>query len=152
MNSPQTSPAETSRSYEFDARQNEVISELAKAMRWVAIPLMVAGLLYLMNTVSFLFMLRGGGWRLLLPVAIMAVSAIIFLAMAVWTNRSSAGFAEVVATQGSDVDHLMSALDNLRKMYSLMSLFVKIYIFMMVLTLISLLIAYFTGTIPRPVV
>ncbi len=148
MTTPESTTANASRPYEFDAGQNEVIRELANAMRWVAIPLMVAGLMYVMQTIMLL-VATWGNWRLALFALIMAAGAFIFLSLASWTNRSAMAFAEVVATQGNDIPYLMTALDSLRKTYSLLSLFVKLYIALMAITLVAIIIGYFTGSLPQ---
>jgi len=64
-----------------------------------------------------------------------------FLALGTWTSRSARSFKQIVTTQGQDVSHLMDALENLRKMYGLLSLVVKIYVAVAVVTVIAALIA-----------
>ena len=135
--------------YEFDAKQNQTISELAAAMKWVAVPLIIIGVIYVVSTIVHLFRAFQSFETFLLAL-MLALAAVLYLALGFWTNRSSNSFAEVVSTHGSDIGHLMEALDNLRKKYSLLSLFVKIYVVLLTIALIVGLVMGFTSGFANP--
>jgi hypothetical protein len=47
------------------------------------------------------------------------INGLLYLLMGVWTRSSAASFQQVVDTTGRDIRHLMDALSELNKMYSL---------------------------------
>jgi hypothetical protein len=49
-----------------------------------------------------------------------AVNGLIYLLIGVWTRRSAGSFKKIVDTRGSDITHLMNALSELNKMYTLL--------------------------------
>lgn len=137
METTDAQPSDSSPSYEFSADQNEVIGKLAAAMQWVAIPLIIVGILYAISAVAhFAWVFQDWSWRVALPVLLVGLGGVLYLVLGIWTKRAAASFSEVVSTTGSDVAHLMTALDNLRKTYSLLSLFVKIYVALLAIGLI----------------
>jgi hypothetical protein len=115
--------------YEFDARQSETISALASAMRWVAISMIVLGVLYGVAAVIQLV-------KAPLPALLIGLGAALYLALGIWTRQAADSFTSVASTAGRDIHHLMDALDTLRKKYSLLALIVKIYIAILVVALI----------------
>ncbi|MGI9519326.1 MAG: hypothetical protein ACR2NP_19905 [Pirellulaceae bacterium] len=133
--------------YEFDAQQNQTIGELAGAMKWVAVPLILVGAMYAVLAVIQLIT-AFQNWELLFPALMIALAAVLYLVLGFWTKQSSEAFSAVVATSGNDIGHLMTALDNLRKKYSLLSLIVKIYVVLLIIGLIVgivMLVASYTG-------
>jgi len=131
---------ETSPQYEFDAHQNEVIRQLSRSMRWVAIPFLFLGIMY--GIVFALSIVRVfADPRGILAVLFIGLAMLFFLALGRWTRKAAASFERVTETAGQDVSHLMEALDNLRKTYSLLILIVKIYVGLLLLMLIFAAIA-----------
>jgi hypothetical protein len=63
----------------------------------------------------------------------------------VWTLASAAHFRQIVDTRGSDIDHLMAALDRLRSLYSLQRVLIIVSV---VLTLLALVIALILAANP----
>jgi hypothetical protein len=126
--------------YEFDSKQDVIIERLSRSMRWIGLPLVIAG---------FFFALDGS--RLLIESlhqpssALGAVSAILgamlCLALANWTRSAARSFHRIVTTKGQGIDHLMDGLDNLRKMYALLSVLVKIYVVVLFVALVLLITA-----------
>jgi len=47
------------------------------------------------------------------------ISGALACVVGLWTQRASMSFKSVVQTEGQDITHLMDALDDLRKLYSL---------------------------------
>lgn len=146
-NMPTDSPA-PSPGYEFTARQNTIIAQLAAAMRWVGVPLTIIGVFYVLATVAHLF--RGFVHPSeILIAALLALAAAFYLALGIWTTRAADEFRLVTTTSGADITHLMSALDSLRKKYSLLSLIIKIYVALVIVALIAGLIGLLSGAFSR---
>jgi hypothetical protein len=115
--------------YEFDTQQNNIIEQLARAMRWIAFPLRLVGALYAIGAI--LAVVQAIPQRE--PAAYLGVlfgllAAFFFSALGRWTGNAAESFHRITTTTGQDVDHLMDGLDNLRKMYSLLSVIVKVYV------------------------
>jgi hypothetical protein len=127
--------------YEFDEKQNQVIEGLSRAMQWIAAPLQVVGVLYgIAVVVSFFRVFRN-------PVSAFeavyaALGMLFFLALGNWTAKAAQSFHRIVETSGRDITNLMDGLDNLRKMYGLLSTLVKIYVvFTLVVVVAAIIVA-----------
>ncbi len=99
--------------YEFTELENKTFSNLAGAMKFVAIvQLFVGGL-------SFL----GGGAQLLGGEIGLAASSVLqgvlFLLIGMWTLKAAGHVSKIVSTEGSDIMHLMMSMAELYKLYSL---------------------------------
>jgi hypothetical protein len=126
--------------YEFTDRQNEVLRSLSRDMLWVGVPLVLVGILYGVGLlVSVIRSFQDP--HFLLQAALVGLAMLFYLALGTWTNRSARAFKEIVLTRGRDIDHLMDALDNLRKMYGLLSLIIKIYVVIVAVAVVFGLIA-----------
>ena len=97
-----------SREYEFSSSQNELIKNLADKMRFVAYFMIAAGVL---GAIGGLFNLRTGLGAI--------INGVVYILIGVWTNSASAAFLRIVDTQGNDIENLMGALGELRKLYTL---------------------------------
>jgi hypothetical protein len=126
--------------YEFSSRQNAVIGPLARDMVWVAIPLLVVGILYGIGVIVCV-MRAFRDPHYLFQAVLIGLAMLFYLALGNWTSRSGQAFQQIVATQGQDINHLMEALDSLRKMYGLLSLIVKVYVVILALAVVIGLIA-----------
>lgn len=127
--------------YEFNDDENKVIKDLAGSMGVVSIPCLFLGLAY-MAVLAL-------NWnaltldRAMLGTAIaMGIGMIAFLAIAAWTRRSSLAFRKITNTSGDDVGHLMEALNNLRKMYSMLS---SVIVLFSLLVLIGIALSIYWG-------
>ena len=98
-----------SRGYEFSGSQNELIKNLADKMRFVAYFLIAAGVL---GVIGGLVSLRAGGFGGI-------INGIVYILIGVWTNSAASAFRRIVETQGNDIENLMGALGELRKLYTL---------------------------------
>ena len=92
--------------YEFTDRENKVIGRLSEKMAWVGLFILVLG-----GVVVALGAVRRE-YDLL-------VSGLIYALLGVWTERAGHQFRKVVTTKGQDIHHLMHALEDLRKLYTL---------------------------------
>lgn len=91
--------------YEFSARENAVLEKLASRMHFVGLFGLAIGILVIVPGV-----LRHR------PFVI--VSGAFYALFGIWTHRASTSFRDVVETKGKDIQHLMHAIDDLRKLYT----------------------------------
>jgi hypothetical protein len=143
---PESTSGSSPGQYEFTGRQNAVIGPLARDMVWVAVPLLLVGILYGIGVfVSVLQSFHDAHY--IFQAALIGLAMLFYLALGTWTKRSARAFQQIVSTQGQDINHLMDALDNLRKMYGLLSLIIKVYVAIagvaVVIGLIAALVAAF---------
>jgi hypothetical protein len=104
---PSSAPPAHPHGYEFNHEQNTLIGDLASKMKILGTVAMIIGILGL----------AAGAWREMLD---LIINATVTLLSGVWTRTAGDSFAQVVHTKGDDINHLMTALHNLRKLYSLM--------------------------------
>jgi hypothetical protein len=100
-------PRSGDQQYEFKPGENRIIGQLASKMHFVGLFLLAMGLLIIAIGVAVVF--HAG------PI----ISGILACVVGLWTQRASMSFRDVVRTEGKDISHLMDALDDLRKLYSL---------------------------------
>ncbi len=119
-----------SREYEFSSSQNELIKNLADKMRFVAYFLIAVGVL---GALGGLLSLRAGG-------AGNIISGVVYILIGVWTNNASSAFRRIVETSGSDIENLMGALGELRKLYTLQYWLLIIALIFIVIALVFALV------------
>jgi hypothetical protein len=95
--------------YEFSSSQNELITQLAEKMRFVAY--FTIGLGVLVAIAGLFTVLRGGISNI--------ITGVVQIIIGVWTNKAASSFKLIVNTQGNDIENLMGALGELRKLYTL---------------------------------
>jgi hypothetical protein len=111
-----TPPAAKGREFEFGAAENEVFQGLAAAMRFVSVGSIALAVLLLLSALA----LSGFGGVRMLPFAIgQSIAAAVMIITGVWLRGASRSVDAIVTTQGSDVQHLMSAMAHLGRMFSL---------------------------------
>jgi len=94
-----------SKEYEFSDGQNVVIRELAQKMQFVSYLLIAVGVLQILT--------------ILLGNVAGLIQGIIGISIGIWTNKAAGAFKQIVQTRGNDISNLMSALRELRKLYTL---------------------------------
>jgi cell division protein FtsL len=104
---PANSVRATEKQYEFKPGENKIIGELASRMNFVGLFLLAVGILVIAHGVVVAV-----HWG---PI----ISGTLTCVVGIWTQRASVSFRSVVQTQGCDISHLMRALEDLRKLYSL---------------------------------
>ncbi|MGL5135972.1 MAG: hypothetical protein ACRC78_25860 [Planktothrix sp.] len=126
-------------SYEFNESQNQLILDLSKKMRFVSYFLIVSGALGVIS--GFITISRGieGGFSGI-------VQGVILLVTGIWTINSAKAFQLIVNTQGNDIENLMGALGQLRKLYTLQYwLFLIAVIFMVIGLIITIILGITAG-------
>ncbi|SKB12177.1 conserved membrane hypothetical protein [Planktothrix sp. PCC 11201] len=116
--------------YEFNESQNQLILDLSKKMLFVSYFLIAGGILGAIGGVIVL--LKGGFGEL--------VQGVILLITGIWTINAAKAFKLIVDTQGNDIENLMGALGQLRKLYTLQYWLFLIAIIFMAIALILTLI------------
>jgi hypothetical protein len=92
--------------YEFSQSQNELILDLATKMRFVAYFSVAFGVLSVI----------GGLIEFDVTILIQGTIAII---IGIWTVKAASSFKKIVDTTHNDIENLMGALGELRKLYGL---------------------------------
>ena len=123
---------DTEKNYEFDSSQNETISTLAKTLQFVGTTSLVLGLVFALGCVGAVFQTN---WSAVISQGMFVVFT---LAMGGLMIKAGKEFQAIVTTSGDDISHLMVALDNLRQVYSILSV---IIILCVLLTLVALAIS-----------
>lgn len=96
-------------SYEFNNTQNQLIRELSEKMRFVGYFLI--GLGVLVTIFGLVLIARGGLGNI--------IQGVVQIIIGFWTTKAASAFKQIVATQGNDIENLMGALAELRKLYTL---------------------------------
>lgn len=135
--------------YEFNTSQNELFADLAKKMKFVGILLLIGGILTvimgLFITVSWIFVQQED-----VPIS-SGISSIIqgvfLIFIGNWTRKAALGFSRIVKTTNNDIENLMGAMGELRKLYTLQYVLAIILIvfivFMLVISIITSVITAF---------
>lgn len=118
-----------SSNYEFDNSQNVLIGQLANRMKFVSIFLIIAGVLTVI--IGLLGSLEGIGEM---------ISGVADFLVGIWTYQASTAFKRIVDTQGQDIENLMGALGELRKLYTLQY-------WVLILTLVALAVVFGLGVV-----
>lgn len=106
-----------SRQYEFSPSQNELIQDLAGKMRFVGFLLFTVGTLSIIGGIIAIFFFFVGQTGVVDLGGI--IQGIFFILVGYWTIKAGAAFKRIVDTQGNDLENLMGALSELRKLYTL---------------------------------
>jgi hypothetical protein len=137
---------------EFNDEQNRLIGSLAVKMRSVGMFVLILGLVLLVQVVLIGMKISQGHltvpsgiaeWLKWLPAIAIAICALIFLAVGVWSRSAGASFLKIVTTQNRDIWHLGNALSALYSMFSLLNTLVVIGLIVMIA---SLALHFMSGT------
>jgi hypothetical protein len=116
--------------YEFKTNENRIIGQLASKMHFVGLFLLTMGLLIIGIGVAVVFHVG--------PI----ISGTLACVVGLWTQRASMSFKNVVQTEGDDITHLMDALDDLRKLYSLQYWLLVLGVLLALLGLLAVYLGY----------
>jgi len=120
--------------YEFNQKQNELLQDLAKKMNFVAILAIVGGILGILAGVIVLFTASANAFGTL-------IQGIFLLLIGIWTRNAAIAFKRVVNTTGRDVENLMAALKELRKLYTLQYWLAIVILVLLAIALVATVIA-----------
>jgi len=127
--------SEFSQEYEFNNSQNELIQNLASTMKFVAYFLIVVGII---SAISGLIAITRGGFTALVQGVVQGI-------IGFWTIKAAKSFQLIVDTEGRDIENLMGALGELRKLYGFQYWILIIAIIFVVIGLVVGLIATVFG-------
>jgi hypothetical protein len=116
-----------SETYEFTAEQNNILRQLSKRMKGVAIFLFIAGGLVIVQGIQA--MLMGG------TLIFSAAMGAIYILMGVWTFKAGKSYEQIVVTEGNDIEHLMKANSSLLSLYNLQFWLIIIGVILVVIAL-----------------
>lgn len=120
--------------YEFSNSQNKLIGDLGKKMNFVGILMIIGATLALISGVVALFAGASQG-----SFDFSAITQGIFLLLTgLWTRNAAQSFKRVVNTTGSDIENMLGALGELRKLYNLQY-------WLIIITLIALAVILIFG-------
>jgi hypothetical protein len=135
---PVAAPAETAgaavAAYEFSGEQNQTMGALGNNMGWVGIFTIIAGVVVTVLGVRQLMTGRAD-WPVLL------VQGVLNLVVGIWTRNAAEQFNQVATTSGADIQHLMGALGELRRIYHLQKILILVAIVLMVVAVIFVALA-----------
>lgn len=126
------------RQYEFSGSQNELIKNLADKMRFVGYFLIGVGVLVAISGLVALFRQLGEGIGNI-------IAGIVEIIIGMWTTKAASAFHRIVNTQGYDIENLMGALGELRKLYALQYWLLIITLIFVAIALVLSIIAVATG-------
>jgi hypothetical protein len=106
----------TPRNYEFSAPENVIIRQLVDAMRFVSAASLAVGAFVLILGVAGLMT---HGKAAIGPAIGDFAEAVVFLLIGIWLQRAVDAFHRVVETSGDDITHLLNAIRELTRVFSL---------------------------------
>lgn len=117
--------------HEFDEADNQQFSKLAGAMRFVAISMLVLGVIFCLVGVMSM--------SAPLSALISIGQGVVFLLISGWLNSAATAFRDIVRTEGNDLMNLMYAMTKLRSVFRLQAWLIGIACVLFVLALFLVL-------------
>jgi hypothetical protein len=117
--------------YEFDREQNQLLSDLAAKMTFVGIFAIIIGTL---DVFWALYWLITTTWQAALENGIQAV---MYLLIGIWVFKAAGSFRQIVLTQGSDIQNLMKALLEFKRLFTLLSSLLVIFLIVALINIIA---------------
>lgn len=127
--------------YEFTSSQNELIGDLAKKMNFVGILMAISGVISLIAGILTLFATFSQGTFDFSSI----VNGVFLLLIGLWTRNAAQSFSRVVNTTGTDIENMMGALAELRKLYTLQYWLIIIVLIFLAIALLLALVATISG-------
>ena len=127
-------------SYEFTGSQNELIGDLGKKMNFVGILMIVGAVISLIT--GFLLLISSFSEGRFDFSSI--VQGIFLLLTGLWTRNAAQAFKRVVNTSGADIENMLGALGELRKLYNLQYwLAIIMLVFLAIILVFGLIVGIF---------
>ena len=124
--------------YEFSGSQNELIRDLSQKMNFVSSFLKVVGVINAIGGVLAIVQRQPNG-------ASAIINGVVYVLIGVWTSQAASSFLKIVDTQGNDIENLMLALGELRKLYQFQYWVLIICIIFVILALVAAIIIGASG-------
>jgi hypothetical protein len=106
--SPLTRAEPVADPYEFTAEQNAIVAALGTKMQFVGLVVLALGVVAVLT-----------GFSRSKYDARPILAGVLYALIGFWTSRAGSQFRSIADTRGHDVSHLMAALVDLRKLYTL---------------------------------
>lgn len=129
----------TTSNYEFNESQNELFADLAKKMNFVGILMLVGGIISLILGIVVIINVIVNGAPLNGSLNSI-IQGVFLIFVGTWTRKASMAFSRIVKTTNSDIENLMIAMGELRKLYTLQ------YI-LAIITVVFIALAFILGII-----
>jgi hypothetical protein len=110
---PVMAPAAPSSQYEFGHAENTILKSLGSKMSFVGLLMLGSGLFFFVSVIVRWFQSRE------LEVGLLLLT-LLLIVVGIWTHRAGREFRSVAETEGRDISHLMGALENILKFYTLL--------------------------------
>lgn len=123
--------------YEFSTSQNELIGDLGKKMNFVGILMIIGAVLTL---ISGIVGLVTGARQGMFDFSSL-IQGVFLLITGLWTRNAAQAFNRVVSTVGADIENMLGALGELRKLYTLQYWLIIIVLIALAITLVFGLLA-----------
>jgi hypothetical protein len=101
--------------YEFDTQQNQLLNDLAAKMRFVGLFAIIIGGLDIFWS---LYWLVTSTWQAAVE---NGVQSVMYLLIGIWIYKAAGAFRDIVLTEGHDIDSLMKALMEFKRLFTLLS-------------------------------
>lgn len=118
--------------YEFSAPENVLIRQLVDAMRFVAAASLALGALVLILGIAGV---STQGRAALGPALGNFAQCVVFVLVGVWLQRAVDAFTKVVDSAGDDITHLLEALTELTRVFSLQR---AVFVLALLVTVLSI--------------
>jgi hypothetical protein len=119
--------------YEFSDSQNELIRDLSQKMKFVSSFLKVVGGINAIGGALAIVQHQPNG-------ASAIINGVVYVLIGVWTSQAASSFLKIVDTQGNDIENLMLALGELRKLY-------QFQYWVLIICIIFVILAFVAGII-----
>lgn len=132
----------TSSSYEFNTSQNDIFQDLAKKMNFFGLLLLISGVISLLIGILVTFNLFSIQIEdIFLSSGINGILEGVFLLLiGIWTRKAAVGFSRIFKTTNNDIENLMNAMSELRKLYTLKY-------FLAIITVVFISLVFIVGII-----
>jgi hypothetical protein len=99
--------------YEFSYTENSIIGNLGSKMSFVGLFMLGIGVFFFVSVIIRWVQSH------YLEVGLLFLT-LLFIVVGIWTHRAGREFRSVAETEGKDISHLMGAIENLLKLYTLL--------------------------------
>ncbi len=124
--------------HEFGREEDAIFRDLAKVMMFVAVASVIFGLVAMAG--GFLDLLGDDAVSDVGGAVMSIVQGAVFVLLGTWLRTASRAFAEIATTEGWDVAHLMSALQDLVRVYRLQAWILAVGLAAGIATIVYLLV------------
>jgi hypothetical protein len=123
--------------FEFTTAQNQTIQVLSNRMKWVGGFQTVSGIVLGIAAITAFARGREG--------VALIFTAVLLVAIGLYTYIASRGFSKIVETVGADITHLMEAVTSLKSLYNIQFWLIIVYLIIIGIVLLTTLFGALFG-------